>query len=162
ALCLALVALMMAPLAAHPQDLAIQRYITQCNDVGLQEDPHVAINACTQIIRGNDAIGHALAVAYNSRAMRYLDLHDDANALADFSKAIRYSPHYAQAFVNRAVLRLSRREYPEAVADYTEVIGIIPHNQIGYSARCWARALWGQQLEQARADCDHALRVSPY
>jgi tetratricopeptide (TPR) repeat protein len=151
-----------APAARAQQDLMYERFISQCNDVGGHEEPRVAINACTQIIRSNMAIGHALAVAYNSRAMRYLDLRDDAHALADFSQAIRYSPHYAQAYINRAILHLARREFPEAAADYTEVIRIIPNNQIGYSARCWARALWGQELAQARADCDHALELSPH
>jgi tetratricopeptide (TPR) repeat protein len=162
ALLLALLVLSVLPSVARAQDLMLERFIRQCNDVGQTEDPHVAINACTQIIRSNEAIGHALAVAYNSRAMRYLDLHDDANALADFSQAIRYSPHYAQAFVNRAILHLSRREYPAAVADYSSVIQILPDDQIGYSARCWARALWGEELEAARTDCDHALALSPH
>ena len=32
---------------------------------------------------------------------------------------------------------------------------------LGYGARCWARTLWGEGLDLARADCDAALRLSP-
>ena len=148
--------------AANAQMLMVNRLIRQCNDVDHSTPPSDAIYACTQLIRFNLAIGHALAVLYNSRALHHLDLHQDDEALSDFTRAIFYSPRYAQAYVNRALLHMVHRRFPEAVADYGVVISIIPNNQIGYSARCWARALWGRELELARADCDAALRLSPH
>ncbi|MBS0384612.1 MAG: tetratricopeptide repeat protein [Proteobacteria bacterium] len=147
---------------AGAQDLMFERFIRQCNDADHGTPPQQAIYACTQMIRSNLAIGHPLAVLYNSRALHHLDLHEDDEALSDFTRAIFYSPRYAQAYVNRALLEMVRHHFPEAVADYGVVVSIIPNNQIGYSARCWARALWGQELEQARADCEAALRISPH
>lgn len=151
----------MAP-SAGAQSLMINRLIRQCNDVDHGTPPNDAIYACTQLIRYNLAIGHALAVMYNSRALHHLDLHQDDEALSDFTRAIFYSPRYAQAYVNRALLHMVHRRFPEAVADYGVVISILPDNQIGYSARCWTRALWGEQLDLARTDCQTALRLSPH
>ncbi len=147
---------------ASAQDLMFERFIHQCNDIDRQTPPAQAIYACTQMIRSNLAIGHPLAVLYNSRALHHLDLHEDDQAFSDLSRAIFYSPRYAQAYVNRALLEMVRHRFSDAVADYGVVISIIPNNQIGYSARCWARALWGQELELARSDCEAALRLGPH
>ena len=35
------------------------------------------------------------------------------------------------------------------------------HMSNALNARCWARAWWGQELEQALADCNAALKLSP-
>lgn len=147
---------------ASAQLLQFERYAAQCNDADGAYTADESINACTQIIRSDYAIGHALAATYNTRAIRYLQKHDDARALADFSAAIRYSPHYAQAFLNRAALYLVRRDYTRAIADYDEAIVILPDQPDPYSARCWARALEGRDLENARADCDRALGLNPH
>jgi tetratricopeptide (TPR) repeat protein len=147
---------------AQAQQLTFERYAAQCNDDGGAFTADESINACTQIIRSDFALGHALAAAYNSRAIRYLQKREDDHALSDFSQAIHYSPHYAQAFFNRASLYLLRRDFPHALADYDSVIGILPDQQIGYTARCWARALWGQELDRARVDCERALGYNPH
>ncbi|MBI3437445.1 MAG: tetratricopeptide repeat protein [Proteobacteria bacterium] len=162
ALGIALLAASLSASVASAQMLMVNRFIRQCNDVDHSTPPQDAIYACTQLIRYNLAIGHALAVLYNSRALHHIDLHQDEEALSDFTRAIFYSPRYAQAYINRALLQMVHRRFPDAVADYGQVISIIPNNQIGYSARCWARALWGQELDLARADCETALRLSPH
>lgn len=154
---LAVFAMFAYAVPAGAQQLTFERYAAQCNNDNGAYSPDVSINACTQIIRSDFAIGHALAATYNSRAIRYLQKRDDDHALADFSQAIHYSPHYAQAFLNRASLYLLRRDFQHAIADYDAVVDILPDQQIGYAARCWARALWGQELDQARADCERAL-----
>lgn len=159
--CLAVFATLMMAAPARAQMLTFQRYAAQCNNDNGAFTADESINACTQIIRSDFAIGHALAAAYNSRAIRYLQKREDDRALADFSQAIHYSPHYAQAFLNRASLYLLRRDFAHAIADYDSVIGILPNEQIGYTARCWARAFWGQELDQARADCERALGYNP-
>lgn len=162
ALTAAFLAVIVSASAAGAQLLMVERLVRQCNDVDHSTPPAEAINACTQLIRYDLAIGHALAVIYNSRALHRLDVNQDDAALSDFTRAIFYSPHYAQAYVNRALLHTVHRRFREAVADYGAVIEILPDNQVGYSARCWTRALWGEELDQARADCETALRLSPH
>jgi tetratricopeptide (TPR) repeat protein len=36
-----------------------------------------------------------------------------------------------------------------------------PKSADAYNGRCWARALAGRDLDQALADCDGSLRLSP-
>ena len=153
--------LSLATAEARAQALLIERFIEQCNNDAGEFSAEDSIRGCTAIIRSDLVIGRALAVAYNTRAMRYLALRQDDRALADFSAALRYSPHYVQAYLNRAALYLVRRDYPAAIADYDRAVAILPNSYLGYGARCWARALWGEGLDLARADCDAALRLSP-
>lgn len=162
AILLTLLAWLALTSSASAQLLQFERYAAQCNDVDGAYTADESINACTQIIRSDYAVGHALAATYNTRAIRYLQKHDDARALSDFSAAIRYSPHYAQAFLNRAALYLVRRDYARAIADYDEAIVILPDHPDPYSARCWARALSGADFDRARADCDRALALNPH
>ncbi len=151
----------LAPAEARAQVLLFERFVAQCNNDAGEFSAEESIRGCTGIIRSDLAIGRALAAAYNTRAMRYLALRQDDRALADFSAAVRYSPHYVQAYLNRAALYLVRRDYVAALADYDQAVAILPDAYIGYGARCWARALWGEQLDLARADCDAALRLRP-
>ena len=154
--------LALAAAEARAQHLLLyERLIAQCNNDAGEFSAEESIRGCTAIIRSDLVIGRALAVAYNTRAMRYLALRQDERALADFSAALRYSPHYVQAFLNRAALYLVRRDYPAAIADYDRAVAILPDSYLGYGARCWARTLWGEGLDLARADCDAALRLSP-
>lgn len=147
---------------ARAQDrLLFESFVERCNNVDGEFTADQSIHGCTQIIRSDYVIGRALAATYNTRAMRHLQKRDDARALADFNQAIRYSPHYAQAYLNRAALHLVHRDYARAIADYDAVVAILPDQSIPYSARCWARALWGQELEVGRTDCDTALRLGP-
>src|SRR5262245_20500242 len=126
---------------ARAQTLLFQHFIAQCNNAEGEFSAEESISGCTGIIRSGLAIGHALAVAYHTRAMRYLALHQDDRALADFSAAVRYSPHYAQAYLNRAALHLLRRDYAAAISDYDRAVAVLPDSYLGYGARCWARAL---------------------
>lgn len=52
-----------------------------------------------------------------------------------------------------------------AVAQYSKWIDSHPHDDqrlsIAFNARCWTRALADQELHQALADCDAALKMNP-
>lgn len=156
---------LLAPGATHAQrdlaTLALENHLRRCNNAEGEYAPEESLQGCTNVIRSDLAIGQVLAVAYNQRALRYLDLDQADRAMEDFNAAIRYAPHYAQAYLNRASLHLVRRDYASAVADYSRVTEIAPEHHVGYAARCWARGLSGADLALARADCDAALRIRP-
>lgn len=97
------------------------------------------------------------------RAQRELTKHDKAAALVDLDAADR-------AAAPQQVLRLAMgRTYlragaaSQAIKQYT--LWIDAHAEDfnlpeAYVARCWARALSGQELEQGLSDCNRGLRQS--
>lgn len=62
-------------------------------------------------------------------------------------------------------LYLHSAQFAPAVAQFTLWIDVHERSDVhmpqALNLRCRTRALWGQQLEQALADCDAALKRSP-
>src|SRR5262249_55535042 len=123
-----------------------------------QRDYARAIADYDQAIRLNPQA----AEAYNNRGDAYKNgpQHDYAHAIADYDQAIRLNPQYALAYSNRAQAYYAVQDYAHEVADYDQALRIEPSNAGWLNGRCWARAVWGQQLDQALADCDASLRIA--
>jgi tetratricopeptide (TPR) repeat protein len=86
---------------------------------------------------------------------------DVAGAKTDFDAAIRLDP--SQSW--RAAYAYQKADrFAEAVGETDAWIAANPKSDElvqWLNARCWTRALWGQQLDKAEADCDAALRLDP-
>ena len=56
-------------------------------------------------------------------------------------------------------------QFPAAVQQFTDWIDTHPRESAQMpnylNSRCWTRARWGQELEQALADCNDALKLRP-
>jgi tetratricopeptide (TPR) repeat protein len=76
-------------------------------------------------------------------------------------QAIRLDPKSAAALANRGIAYETKGDYARAVPDFDEAIRLQPGNADFWNSRCWARAVGGQQLQQALADCNEALRLAP-
>lgn len=99
--------------------------------------------------------------ALTSRAAIYsLDRKLDL-AIRDLDAAIAIDKANSVAFFNRGYARFAQSEYPKAIADYTSAIELEPNFGLAYNNRCLARAIAGQDLLQALADCDIALKLTP-
>jgi tetratricopeptide (TPR) repeat protein/predicted aspartyl protease len=89
---------------------------------------------------------------------------DTSGALADLDAVDRLVPKESDVRLTLAML-YGRLDHPaQAIAQANLWIPI--HDQdprvVGaYNERCWARALLGQQLDDALHDCNAALRLSP-
>jgi len=99
--------------------------------------------------------------ALTSRAAIYsierkLDL-----AIRDLDAAIAIDRKNPVAFFNRGYARFALDEYPQAIADYTSAIELEPGFGLAFNNRCLTRAIAGQDLLQALADCDIALKLTP-
>lgn len=106
------------------------------------------------------ALNPQSVAAFHNRGIAHSRQHDYASAIADFSEAIRLAPQNAISFYTRANTYLDRGDYARAIADYDQAIRLQPNNAGWLNGRCWARAVWGQQLDQALADCDASLRIA--
>lgn len=99
--------------------------------------------------------------ALTSRAAIYsvdrkLDL-----AIRDLDAAIAIDRSNPVAFFNRGYAHFALDDYPKAIADYTSAIQLEPGFGLALNNRCLTRAIAGQDLLQALADCDTALKLMP-
>lgn len=99
--------------------------------------------------------------ALTSRAAIYsIDRKLDL-AIRDLDAAIAIDKNNPVAFFNRGYARFALDEYPKAIADYTSAIELEPGFGLAFNNRCLTRAIAGQDLLQALADCDVALKLMP-
>ena len=97
-------------------------------------------------------------------------LHARQNAppdaiVADLEAADRAAPREADAHLQIGQLYASIEQPAAAIVQYSKWIDSHPRDNLlmaqALNARCWARALVGQGLDQALADCNAALRARP-
>jgi tetratricopeptide (TPR) repeat protein len=85
--------------------------------------------------------------------------------IADLDAADRIAPRGAEARMHMGDLYAAAGSYPAAIAQYTTWIDTHGRDDArsahALNARCWTRAVWGQELGQALADCDLALKLHP-
>ena len=83
-------------------------------------------------------------------------------AIRDLDAAIAIEKRSPIAFYNRGYAHFAKADYQKAIADYSSAIGIDENFGLAYNNRCLARAVTGQDLLKALADCDVALRLMPF
>jgi tetratricopeptide (TPR) repeat protein len=98
--------------------------------------------------------------ALHNRAKIY-DLRGEYQfAISDFTRAITISPiggHY----YNRALTYMHMGSYVLAAQDYATTESLWPTQNGPYAGRCRALAAQGDDLQSARAECEHALTKDP-
>lgn len=83
---------------------------------------------------------------------------DDLRAFADYDRAVSITPTSTDYLSRRAGALQSLGRHADAVADYEAIARLAPTSATLNSA-CWARALLGQQLDQALANCNESIRL---
>jgi tetratricopeptide (TPR) repeat protein len=101
-----------------------------------------------------------------ARASLRTSRHDaPASVTADLDAADRALPKEADARLHLGSLYDDAEQPAAAVVQYTKWIDSHPQGDlrmpVALNARCWARALTGQALDLAIADCNAALRMKP-
>jgi len=79
-----------------------------------------------------------------------------AEAIADFTEAIRLAPHDVNGFYLRACIHHLLSQYEQAIADYGNALVIVPSYSSVWLGRGMAELALGK-LEQALADLNEAL-----
>ena len=101
------------------------------------------------------------AQLYISRGASYGMAGQLDKALLDFEKVIALDSNSGVAYMNRATALEKKGRYVESLRDYDKAIALIPDNWIAWDGRCWLRAIVGQDLDGALADCERALQMRP-
>ena len=89
-----------------------------------------------------------------------IDRCDLDKAIAEFTKAIRRSPKFTDAYGYRAVAYREKGEYDKAVADLTEAIRLEPQLKPAYYDRAAAYFQMGE-YDQAIADYTSEIQLEP-
>jgi tetratricopeptide (TPR) repeat protein len=86
---------------------------------------------------------------------------DEGGAAADFEAAAKIQSHdrmaAAIAYQRVGLFEKAVSEWSQWIADHERDPGLAE----ALNNRCWARALWGKELEPALADCNAAIQQSP-
>jgi tetratricopeptide (TPR) repeat protein/predicted aspartyl protease len=99
-----------------------------------------------------------------ARAQARLATGDRAGAIADLDVVDANAPRSANVRARIGDLYARLGQLPQAIAQFDLWIGSHPvdgHLYAQLSARCWARALLGRELDKALSDCNAALKLNP-
>lgn len=146
-----------APAHAQALRMDFELQAEHCDNRNGDVAPALVVQACTNIIRAENVSGPATIAAFEARGDAYLAQGNAARAIADYGAVIEREPTAGRAFIARGAAYVYQRNFQAAAADYDRAITLIPDWPVLYGARCRARALWGQYLDQAKGDCDRAL-----
>lgn len=119
------------------------------------------IRSCTAIIQSGNLSQRGLAIAFTIRGVAYARQRNYDRATADYDQAIRIDPSYAYAYAYRGIRYAALGDHRRALASYREAARQAPHDAIALNGLCWGLAVIGEDLDQARAACDEALRIAP-
>jgi tetratricopeptide (TPR) repeat protein/membrane protease YdiL (CAAX protease family) len=103
---------------------------------------------------------HAAAAYYCQRGERAYDRDALDEAMAEFGKALGFSPQSAEALDGRGRARGLKGDADGALQDFTEAIRLEPDAGHHHANRGWAHWL-RREFTQAERDCDEALRLDP-
>jgi tetratricopeptide (TPR) repeat protein len=99
-----------------------------------------------------------------SRTELRLVFHDSTGAARDLDRAAHAAPKKSDERLTIGDLYTRIGRFASAVTQYDLWIAAHPdaaRAPAALKARCWARALWGRELEKALSDCNAALRLRP-
>jgi tetratricopeptide (TPR) repeat protein len=73
----------------------------------------------------------------------------------------RHSSADIPSLEERSEIYAEAGKYAQAMADVAVIFEISPDKASSYNQRCWIRAIAGQELDLALADCNKALELHP-
>ena len=118
-----------------------------------------AIRGCTALIESGGAGEAKLAQAYLNRGKAYAKRSYNAEAIADFSRAIELDPKNAKAYLERGRAYDELSDKTRADAELAEAIRLAPNDPEIYAARGWLRKNAGDN-EPAKADFELTIKLA--
>ena len=100
-------------------------------------------------------------IAYNDRGAVMARTGRNEEAISDLTQAIRLTPNARALYANRSTMLQRVGKFAEAVPDTDHLKALAPDQPVSWNSACWARAIWGQELETALGDCDKAVTLAP-
>jgi tetratricopeptide (TPR) repeat protein len=151
-----------AAIADYTQAIALQPsaehdYYERALDYLRNQEPEAALDDLTAALKLKPDDDVALMARGNLR----LQQKDEDGAAADFGAAAKIQPNdratAAEDYRYAQLFEKSVAEWDQWIADNQKNPGLAH----ALNERCWTRALWGKELDQALADCNAALQRFP-
>ena len=100
------------------------------------------------------------ALMLNDRGEDFRRKGDLANAMRDFTEAIRLDPRFTWPYNNRGLVWAAKGEFEEALKDYEEAIRIDPRYTFAFNNRGLVWTAKGE-FEKAIKDFNEAIQLDP-
>ncbi|MDX2204698.1 MAG: tetratricopeptide repeat protein [Hyphomicrobiaceae bacterium] len=120
----------------------------------------VRLKGCSDVIAGSAFGNEDKARAYRNRAALRLEAGAAADAVGDYTQALRLAAPDAGSLSGRARARIVAGDVAGALDDYNEAIRLAPQSASLHLGRAHAHYVRGN-AEAAIADCSEALRINP-
>lgn len=130
------------------------------SDCQESKNGEVRISACSQIIDNQSTPAPVRADAYRARAGAYGERAAYAQAIADYTAALRLKADDVESYAGRGQARLAEKDVAGAIADLTQAIRYNGDSPGLYVARGYAHLVKGNPGE-AVADFTVAIRLDP-
>lgn len=129
-------------------------------DCALGRDPHLRLKSCTQVISAPAFANDEKARAYRIRAGLRLEAGAAADAVTDYTQAMRLVVPDTGLLSGRARARLVLGDTAGALADYSDALKLQPQSAGLYIARGHVYFVRGD-AKASIADFTEALRLNP-
>ncbi|MEQ1576902.1 MAG: tetratricopeptide repeat protein [Hyphomicrobium sp.] len=130
--------------------------ISDCNQS--RSSPN-RIQACSEIIKDSNAKKETKARAYRNRAEARADAGAGAEAIADYSEALRLDANDAAALSGRGHARVNRGDNDGAIEDFAAAIKLKPDTAAYFMGRGYAHFV-KDAFDPAIADFSEAIRLN--
>ena len=142
--------------------LAITRVAAEDNALAQcqNDDPDVAIRACTTLLEGGKADVAALPRIIAHRAEAFARKYDYGRAIKDYNHAIKLRPEFWIALNGRGLAHANGLNFELAIKDYDQSIKLHPDNAVAFYRRGLAK--FGLcDIDGADADIAKAREMDP-
>ncbi len=124
----------------------------------LEPDPTLQIVGCTAVIRSGEWPDGGPAWAYLGRGIAYNLLGEHAQAIEDYSQALRLAPGNAKAYNGRAWSLYIMGRNTEALSDVNRSVSLNPSDVRTIDTRAHVQAALGRHSE-ALGEFERAMRA---
>ena len=129
-------------------------------DCGQGRNAELRLRACSEVIAGSSYTVDDRLLAYRNRGHARADAGASAEAVVDFSEAIKLRPNDASSHAGRGRAKLALGDATGAIADYDEALRLAPETTSFYAVRGHTRFVQGD-MPAAIADFTEAIRLDP-
>jgi tetratricopeptide (TPR) repeat protein len=129
-------------------------------DCTQSRNPELRLRACSEVISNSKYGAEDKALAYRNRGAARADAGATAQAVADFSEAIKLLPTDASSYAGRGLAKLGLGDATGAIGDYGEALRLKPDGAAFLAGRGHAHFIKGDQ-PAAIADFTEVIRLNP-